>query len=639
MSVKIIVFEVLTRIVVTATLLSPCSAFAQLRWSDLYEPRVFNEMPVRVMKPLGFDATAKYPVIVSLHGAGGKGTNNQKQLKDWNRQLAEPQRRKDFRCYVVAPQVAEIWDAQDLQSIQALIRTLPSVDMNRIYIMGHSMGGHGTYIFIQLAPDYFAAAAPSAGSGLKRTRPFVDPAKFKDLPVWAFHGDRDGVCPVEKDVKIFEGMKQLGGNMKLTIWKGDSHGVSGKMIPGADNGTTQFSSSRCDPEPDFLTWLFSQARSNDQLSRHQASAWKKHVVVAKAGSMINSAVASDFDGDGTIDVLSSYDGSVTLLKGPAWEPHTLHIFDPNNSRNKPRTSCIHSCLMDVDNDGDLDFCGSNNTVFWLECPDDPFSGKPWTYRTIDDQILGTHCLISGDIDRDGRVDLIANSGRPPETTAVPYSLTWLSVPTSVHSAASWPRHVFADRDAPGGSHYTSIGDINNDGRADIACAAKGGEGFPGGEWFAWWEQSEDATAPWTKHVLADNQPGATNIHSVHVDQDQHIDFVATRGHGSGVLWFKGPEFNAIEIDPDIAGPHCLATVDLDGDGDIDIATCGRDDTGTAVWYENSGTGSFTRRLVGVNQGAYDIRATDMDGDGDLDLLIAGHGSNNIVWYENRIHAN
>ena len=139
--------------------------------------------------------------------------------------------------------------------------------------------------------------------------------------------------------------------------------------------------------------------------------------------------------------------------------------------------------MDVDEDGDLDFCGSNNTVFWLECPDDPFSGQPWTYRTIDDEILGTHCLITGDVDRDGRVDLIANSGRPPGKTAFPNSLAWLSAPKNVHTATHWNRHIFADRDAPGGSHYTGFGDINQDGRPDIACAAKGGEGFPNGEWF------------------------------------------------------------------------------------------------------------------------------------------------------------
>ncbi|MDA7527573.1 dienelactone hydrolase family protein [Planctomicrobium sp.] len=625
----------LNRLVLILCIVCANSAFAQQRVNDLYEPQVFNGMPVRVMKPFGYDASQNYPVIVSLHGAGGKGVNNQKQLKDWNRQLAETKRRKDFPCYVVAPQAAELWDANDLKNVKALIATLPAVDTDRIYVLGHSMGGHGTYIFIQLDPNFFAAAAPSAGSGLKRTEDFIDPEKIKNVPIWAFHGDQDKVCPIEKDQQVFDEMNRIGGNMKFTIWKGDNHGVSGKMIIGADNGTTLLSSKHCDAEPDFMTWLFSQTKNRPNLSGNRSSTWKRHVVVPEATSMINSAVACDYGEDGDIDLVSSYDGRVVLLKGPNWKPHTIHVFDSDYSRNPPRTSCIHSCLMDVDEDGDLDFCGSNNTVFWLECPDDPFSGEPWKYRTIDDEILGTHCLITSDVNRDGHVDLIANSGRPPEKTSIPFSLTWLEVPENPHSEKSWIRHVFADRDAPGGSHYTGVGDINGDGRPDISCAAKGGNGFPDGQWFAWWEQPTEAAQRWEKHVLSTDQPGATNIHPVHVNQDKHIDFVATRGHGRGVLWFRGPEFTPIEIDPDINGPHCLATVDLDGDGDIDIATCGRDEDGVAVWYENIGSGRFSRHFIDQDQGAYDIRTIDMDGDSDFDLLIAGHTSRNIVWYENQ----
>jgi predicted peptidase len=239
------------------------SLYAAERWDALYAPQVFEEMPCRVMKPHEFDSEKSYPVIVSLHGAGGKGTDNNKQLKDWNRQLAEPQRRKDFSCYVVAPQAAGLWNAEHFRKIKALIKTLPSVDMDRIYILGHSMGGHGTYIFIQLDPNYFAAAAPSAGSGLRRTEDFIDAAKIQDLPIWAFHGDKDGVCPIEKDQKVFDEMKRLGGNMKFTIWQGDNHGVSGKMIVGAENGATHFSSDRCDEEPDFMTWLFAQSRKKE----------------------------------------------------------------------------------------------------------------------------------------------------------------------------------------------------------------------------------------------------------------------------------------------------------------------------------------------------------------------------------------
>ena len=179
-----------------------------------------------------------------------------------------------------------------------------------------------------------------------------------------------------------------------------------------------------------------------------------------------------------------------------------------------------------------------------------------------------------------------------------------------------------------------FGDVNKDGRPDIACGAKGGEKFPGGEWFAWWEQPKDPSMPWKKHILAEKQVGATNILPVDLNADGHVDYVASRGHGMGVLWFKGPAFELIEIDPLIARPHCLAVADFDLDGDPDLTTCGSEIDGDVVWYENDGSAGFVRHDVGAEQSSYDVRATDMDGDGDYDLLHAGHKNKNIIWYEN-----
>lgn len=125
------------------------------------------------------------------------------------------------------------------------------------------MGGHGTHVFLQIDPHYFAAAAPSAGTGLPQTEEFIDASVIKDVPIWAFHGDLDKVCPFDRAQKLFEEMVKLGGNMKFTIWAGDGHGVAMKMITGADNGSTQLSSDRCDPEPVFMKWLFTQKRTAD----------------------------------------------------------------------------------------------------------------------------------------------------------------------------------------------------------------------------------------------------------------------------------------------------------------------------------------------------------------------------------------
>ena len=228
-------------------------------WVRLYEPRSDSEMPYRLMKPLGLAANKRYPVIVSLHGGGGRGTDNRKQLRAWNRLLADEARRSEYPSYVLAPQSPRLWDAEHLKSIKAIVAELPSADMDRIYLLGHSMGGHGTFILLQLDPGYFAAAAPSAGTGLPETEEFIDAPVIKDVPIWAFHGDADTVCPYEREQKLFSEMKRLGGNMKLTTWAGDGHGVAGKMITGGENGTTRCSSDRCDPEPEILRWLFAQS--------------------------------------------------------------------------------------------------------------------------------------------------------------------------------------------------------------------------------------------------------------------------------------------------------------------------------------------------------------------------------------------
>jgi hypothetical protein len=334
------------------------------------------------------------------------------------------------------------------------------------------------------------------------------------------------------------------------------------------------------------------------------------------------------------DVVFTTGGKTRLMIAPDWREVVVDDAKEHDA--------IHAEVFDVDGDGDLDYIGARympGHVFWLETPKDPTAG-PWKARVVDDQINGVHGLLKGDVDGDGRFDLLANSAQP--VGPFPESAVWLKVPTDPHSAASWARHVFADRDAPGLSHYLGFGDVNGDGRPDIAMGAKGGNQADSieGAQFAWWEATPDPTKPWKKHLLATHEGGATNIQQADVNGDGRIDFIATRGHQRGVIWFEAPaaanaKWTIHEIDATIKEPHSLQVLDMDGDGDTDAATCAYGDA-VCKWYENDGRGNFTTHIVARDQAAYDLRALDMDRDGDVDLLVAGQQSENVTWYENSL---
>ena len=178
-------------------------------------------------------------------------------------------------------------------------------------------------------------------------------------------------------------------------------------------------------------------------------------------------------------------------------------------------------------------------------------------------------------------------------------------------------------------------DIDGDGWKEIAVGAKG-KPFADGNWFAFWTNPGKGSVkqPWRKTLLAENQLAATNILPADINGDGKVDWIATRGHSAGVLWFENPSWKIREIDTEIKQPHSLATADFDGDGDIDAASCGYESE-FLRWYENNGKGEFKIHTIDDQQQSYDLRAVDMDGDGDTDLLNAGRGSKNVVWYENR----
>ncbi|MEO0475934.1 MAG: VCBS repeat-containing protein [Planctomycetota bacterium] len=360
--------------------------------------------------------------------------------------------------------------------------------------------------------------------------------------------------------------------------------------------------------------------------RSEQSVWIKHTVCADKGRSITTAVAADYTGDGLIDVITSYSGQVSLFTAPEWNETLLATLSDS------KRQCIHSETFDIDGDGDMDWVGglAKDNPFWLENPGN--AEDTWTVRVIDHDLAAIHCFLRADVDRNGQFDLIVNHFLPEGVLAD--SIVWLKIPDKVHDATHWERHVFADRDAPGGSHYFGFGDLDGDGWSEITVAAKGTP-FERGNWFAYWQHpgKNKVNRPWKRVVVAEGETGATNILPGDLNGDGRPDLLASNGHGHGVFWFEAPNWEKRMIDADMNCPHSLALDDLDGDGDLDAASCGFKSKRLSI-YLNDGKGRFTRHDLDTEQESYDLRAIDMDGDGDLDLLNAGRASRNVVWYEN-----
>lgn len=83
-----------------------------------------------------------------------------------------------------------------------------------------------------------------------------------------------------------------------------------------------------------------------------------------------------------------------------------------------------------------------------------------------------------------------------------------------------------------------------------------------------------------------------------------------------------------------ANPYVIASGDLDGDNDMDIAIGTY--ASTLEWYKNDGTGTFTQQSNVTNSftGPAGLVIVDMDGDGDNDILATEYSDSALVWFAN-----
>src|SRR5215510_3198555 len=180
--------------------------------------------PYRFYIPKNYDAKKKWPMIIALHGMGGDensfftGYDNgviRRAAEERGYIVVCPKGRGPVSMYLASAE-------RDVIDVIKEMKRDFSIDDDRVYLMGHSMGGYGTWSIAVNHPDMFAAIGPISGGGT----PFSTP-KLKAItrvPWIVVHGDNDPTVPVEESRKMVKAGKELGIEIKYIEVPGGNHG-------------------------------------------------------------------------------------------------------------------------------------------------------------------------------------------------------------------------------------------------------------------------------------------------------------------------------------------------------------------------------------------------------------------------------
>jgi len=144
-----------------------------------------------------------------------------------------------------------------------------------------------------------------------------------------------------------------------------------------------------------------------------------------------------------------------------------------------------------------------------------------------------------------------------------------------------------------------------------------------------------------QQIISTNVNEATNIYSVDIDGDGDLDILSASWFYDEVSWFENTNGQGTFgtkhiITTNADGADCVRAFDLDGDGDMDVLSTSYYDNKIA-WYKNTdGQGTFgNQQVISTNliYGSW-AYASDLDGDNDLDVISASIDDKKIAWYEN-----
>ena len=279
---------------------------------------------------------------------------------------------------------------------------------------------------------------------------------------------------------------------------------------------------------------------------------------------------------------------------------------------------------DLDQDGDKDFVVCErlkSQVAWWR--NDGGSPIQWSRQVVDGAFNRPMYCAVGDLDGDGRPDVIASSA---EKGIVAW---WRN---EGGDPVTWTKAVIQNGFT--GAHGVWAADVNGDGAVDVIGASSGLNEL------AWWENNGEQPVGFTKRTITSSFTGTQSVMAVDIDGDGNLDILGAAIGCDQIAWWRNAGGSPVAwtktvIDAAYAGAHCVDAGDVDGDGDTDVlgAACANSEV---TWWENKGSGAepWTKHAIGVDfLCALSVQAKDLDNDGDLDAVATSFGDGIVAaWY-------
>ncbi|MFI1770412.1 FG-GAP-like repeat-containing protein [Thalassobellus citreus] len=347
-------------------------------------------------------------------------------------------------------------------------------------------------------------------------------------------------------------------------------------------------------------------------------------IISSTAYAVNSVFASDLDGDGDKDVLSATLGDNKI----AWYENTdgLGNFGAQQIIISTAYGAKSVFASDLDGDGDMDVLSASsndNKIAWYENTNG--LGSFGLQKTINTNSKGANSVIASDLDGDGDMDVISSSDSINSNDEIIWyknidGFGLFEIQQTVLTNTKRPLSIFAV-------------DIDNDGDNDLLSATSWGGAI------AWYENIDSLGGFGTEQIISFDS--ANSVFASDIDNDGDMDLVSASSSDDKVAWFKNTnglgDFVIQQILTQNADePSSVLSYDIDGDGDLDVVSASIIDDKIA-WYENTdGLGNFgTQKIITSSaNGPSSINVSDIDGDGDMDVISATIYTNEIAWYEN-----